>query len=47
MVHRFINPSSIQFFKKYKNSTAAAHGGKEQIPPRATALPQRHADTRR
>jgi hypothetical protein len=44
MVRRFINPSTIQI---KKNSTAAAHDGKEQIPPRAMALAQRHADARR
>jgi hypothetical protein len=43
MVRRFINPSTIQFFFK-KIPTAAAHGDREQIPPRATMLPQRHAD---
>jgi hypothetical protein len=31
------------FFKK--NLTAAAHGGKEQIPPWPTTLPERHAAT--
>jgi hypothetical protein len=36
MVRRFINPSTIQIF--LKNPTAAAHGGKEQIPPWATTL---------
>jgi hypothetical protein len=44
MVRRFINPSTIQFKKNKKMPTAAAHVGKEQIPPRATALPQCHAD---
>jgi hypothetical protein len=42
MVRRFIDPLTIQI---KKNPTAAAHGGKEQIPPWATALAQRHADT--
>jgi hypothetical protein len=41
MVHRFINPSTIQILKK--NPTAGSHDGKEQIPPWATALAQRHA----
>jgi hypothetical protein len=40
MVCRFINASTIQI---KKNPTAAAHGGKEQIPPWPTALPERHA----
>jgi hypothetical protein len=34
-------------FKKIKNPTAAAHGGKEYIPPWAAALPQRHVDAGR
>jgi hypothetical protein len=44
MVRRFINPSTTQFLKNKKIPTATTHGGREQIPPRATALPQRHAD---
>jgi hypothetical protein len=39
MLRRFINPSTIQILKNKKISTAAAHGGKEQIPPWATTLP--------
>jgi hypothetical protein len=35
-------------FKKIKKvPTAAAHGGKEYIPPWVVALPQRHADAGR
>jgi hypothetical protein len=37
MVRCFINPSTIQFFKK--NPSVAAHGGKEMIPLWATTLP--------
>jgi hypothetical protein len=48
MVRRFINPSTIQFFKKIKKiPTAAAHGGKEYIPPWDAVLPQRHANVGR
>jgi hypothetical protein len=46
MVGRSINHSTIQI-KKIKNPTAAAHGGKEYIPPWAAVLPQRHADAGR
>jgi hypothetical protein len=42
MVRHFINPSTIQILKNKKNPTVAAHGGKEQIPPWATVLAQRH-----
>jgi hypothetical protein len=38
MVHRFINPSTIQIKKNKKNPTVAAHSGKEQIPQWATTL---------
>jgi hypothetical protein len=44
MVRRFIYPSTIQFFKKIHNT--ATHDGKEQIPPWATTLAQRHTDAR-
>jgi hypothetical protein len=41
MVRRFINASTIQIYKK--NSSAAAQGGKAQIPLWPTALPGGHA----
>jgi hypothetical protein len=44
MVRHFINPSTIQI---KKTPTATAHGSKEQIPPWAAVLPQRHVDARR
>jgi hypothetical protein len=44
MVCHFINPSTIQIKKIKKIPTVAAHDGKEQIPPWAMALAQRHAD---
>jgi hypothetical protein len=46
MVRRFINPSTIQN-SFLKNPNAAAHDGKEKIPPYVMALAQRHADARR
>jgi hypothetical protein len=47
MVGRCINPSTIQIKKNKKIPNAAAHGGKEYIPPWAATLPQWHADAGR
>jgi hypothetical protein len=43
--YQSFNNSNLK--KNKKNPTAAAHGGKECIPPWAAALPQRHADAGR
>jgi hypothetical protein len=43
--YQSFNNSNLK--KKIKNPTAAAHGGKEYIPPWAAVLPQRHADAGR
>jgi hypothetical protein len=48
MVGRSIPSFNNSNLKKIKKvTTAAAHGGKEYIPPWVAVLPQRHADAGR
>jgi hypothetical protein len=55
-VNSSLSINGLSFYQSHNNSnlkkikkipTAATHDGKEQIPPWATALPQRHADAMR